>query len=136
MNSKSKNFVEFVGKAKTGLGKGRYFMRQPGYKRQFIKKLGINPYHGTFNISLSSKNFGIYSAIKRRKGIMINGFKKGDASFGGVVCYNAQISGIKCALAVPMRTAHVSVAEIISSVMLRRALKLKDGDRVKVRVEI
>lgn len=135
MKSKAKGkSIELNGKVKTGLGEGRYYMRQIGYKKQFIKKLGINPYHGTLNLNLSKKNVRTLMAVKRRKGILIKGFKKGKKTFGDVLCYRAQVSGIKCGLVMPKLSKHFGVAEVISSVKLRTALKLKDGDSVKVSV--
>lgn len=45
------------------------------------------------------------------------------------------IGGIKGAIVVPSRTIHPPrIAEIIAPVNLREALKLKDGDRVRLEV--
>ncbi len=63
---------------KSGLEEGGYYMRQQGYRSQFIKKLGMNPYRGTLNLNLSERNAKILAAIKERKGILINGFGRGD----------------------------------------------------------
>lgn len=115
-----------------GLGRGKYFMRQKEYKRQFIKKLGIDPYHGTLNVRLSGMNLRRLSTIKKTKGIVIKGFKRGNSTFGGVTCYKASISGIKCALVIPERTSHTNIAEIVSSEMLRRKLEIKEGDKVMI----
>jgi riboflavin kinase len=136
---KSKNRrkeIEIVGKVKTGLGEGRYYMRQPGYRMQFIKELGINPYHGTLNLGLSEKNVRALMAIKRKRGIMIRGFRKGKKTFGDVLCYRAEIEGIECGLVMPKLSKHFAVAEIISAGMLRRMLRLKNGERVKVLVKV
>lgn len=128
--------IELVGRVKTGLGEGRYYMRQPEYKKQFVSRIGINPYHGTLNLSLSKKNTGVLMSIKRRRGMLIKGFKKGRKTFGDVLCYRAEVSGVKCGLVLPKLSKHFAVAEIISSGMLRKTMKLKDGDRVKVYVKV
>jgi riboflavin kinase, archaea type len=127
--------IKIVGSVKFGLGRGKYFVSLPQYKRQFIKKLGINPYHGTLNLKLSKKNEKLVMKIKERKGILIRGFSKGEKKFGDVVCYMADIKGIKCALVMPKLSTHVAVAEIISTKMLRTALKLKEADKVKFTVK-
>ena len=115
-----------------GLGRGRYFMRQKEYTRQFVGKLGINPYHGTLNVKISNANARKLAVIKRVGSIRIRGFRRGKSNFGGALCYRAVVSGIKCALVIPERTSHKGIVEIISSTMLRRKLGLKDGDRVRI----
>ncbi len=128
--------IELTGKVKTGLGEGKYYMNLKGYKTQFIRKLGIDPYIGTLNIRLSRPSLKKIEKIKRAKGILAKGFKMGKRNFGDVVCYKAQMSGIKCALVVPKLSVHTKVAEIISSERLRKALKLKEGSKAKVLVRI
>ena len=110
-----------------GLGKGKYFMRQQGYKSQFIRKLGIDPYHGTFNVRLSGASLALFRKLVSGKGIMIRGFRKGGKSFGNVACYRAEICGIRCAMVVPERTGHSDVAELIAQVVLRKELDVKEG---------
>lgn len=126
--------VTLTGRYTEGLKRGRYFMSIKEYKMQFIARLGINPYHGTFNVTLSGINIAKFDRIKRSRGIAINGFRKSGRTFGDVVGYRAEISGIKCALIIPRKTAHRDVAEIISEKILRRALKTRPGDRVRISV--
>ena len=135
MRFKSKNrTITFFGSVTSGLGKGRYFMRQKCYRAQFLSKLRINPYYGTLNIKLSRLNAKHLHKIKRKSGITIKGFKKGGRKLGDVVCYRAELSGIKCALVVPKLSTHFDIAEIISAYKLRTKLKLKEGSIVKVSV--
>ena len=37
----------------SGLGEGAYYISLPGYKKQFISKLGFKPYPGTLNLKIS-----------------------------------------------------------------------------------
>ena len=54
MKSATKNKrVVLTGRVKSGLGEGRYYMSQKGYRAQFAKRLGIDPYPGTLNLRLS-----------------------------------------------------------------------------------
>lgn len=126
--------VVIVGKVSTGMGRGHKFMSKKGYKSQFIKKLGINPYHGTLNLKLSAAGLSALGKITRKKGILVEGFSSRGRAFGEVSCYMAEARGVKCALVVPKMSMHRDVAEIISSVRLRSRLGLKDGDRLKVSV--
>ncbi len=132
--TKAKKPVFLSGTVVSGLGKGRYFMRQEGYRKQFIKKLGMDPYHGTLDLKISGENECVLDSIKRSRGIIISGFKEGNKEFGGARCYSAKISGIRCAIVVPKLSTHKYIAEIISSQRLRTVLGLKDGSRVRASV--
>ncbi len=120
------------GRFRKGLGKGRYFLRQKGYKDQFVMKLGINPYHGTLNVNVSGASARKLAAVRRNKGILVRGFIKDGRSFGEVMCYKAEMCGVRCALVVPKRSKHKNVAEIISSKKLTKALGIRQGDLVSV----
>lgn len=123
--------ITILGRVKSGLGRGKYFMGQKEYRKQFIKKLGIDPYFGTLNLSLSEAYARKLEKLKSKR-IIVKGFKRGKRKFGSVVCYNAEISGIKCALVQPKLSKHINTAELISEKKLRSALKLKDGNAVRV----
>lgn len=68
--------------------------------------------------------------------IAIEGFRAGERSFGPVVCYRAKINDTEdVALISAVRTHYAEdVIELISPYNLREKLRLKDGDRVRVRV--
>ena len=120
------------GRYAKGLGKGRYFMSQHGYKSQFVRKLGIDPYRGTFNVRLSGEDIKKFNRLKRRKGVTIKGFVKGGKTFGSVMAYKAEVMGIRCAIVVPERTTHSGIVELVSSKMLRKTLRLRRGGRVDI----
>jgi riboflavin kinase len=121
----------------TGLGEGAYYISKEIYRKQFIEKLGFDPYPGTLNIKLTSdydlssrKELDAYPAID------VEGFKNSDRTFGVVKCYPVMIENkIKGALILALRSHYdVSVLEIIAPVCLRRHLNLKDGQKLKVEV--
>jgi riboflavin kinase len=119
------------GKIAAGLGEGQYYISREGYRNQLIQKLGIDPFPGTLNLltSGSSKE----DEVNEVKSIKIEGFKDENRTFGGCICFPAQISGIKCAIIKPERTSYPpNLIEIIAPVNLRNALKLSDGDEVVV----
>ena len=122
------------GTVASGTGSGRRYMRQRRYRIQFIDKLGIAPYSGTLNIRLSGADLKKFALLKKRRGILVKGFRKQGRSFGNVMCYRAELSGIRCAVIVPELSRRVDVAEIISKERLRTNLSLHDGSNVRVRV--
>ena len=75
-------------------------------------------------------NLDAYPAIE------IKGFQNEDRTFGLVKCYPAFINNeVKGALVTALRSHYdASVLEIIAPVCLRKALCLKDGNKVKVEV--
>ena len=121
----------------TGLGEGAYYISNEVYRKQFIEKLGFDPYPGTLNIKLTSdydidsrKELEAYPAIE------IEGFKNADRTFGLVKCYPVMIENkVKGALILALRSHYdVTVLEIIAPVCLRKHLNLKDGHKLKVEV--
>ena len=63
------------GKVFSGLGEGAYYISLTGYKKQFISKLGFEPYPGTLNLKLSSnlhKQF--INNLSELTGVTIDGF--------------------------------------------------------------
>jgi riboflavin kinase, archaea type len=128
--------ITLAGNVNIGLGRGSYFMSQPIYRKQFIRKLGIDPYRGTLNLTLTKANLAKLNRIRKSRGITIKGFKKGKKTFGDVVCYMADACDVKCALVIPKRSTHVGVAELISQKKLREVFDLKDGDVLHFNVKI
>ncbi|MHB1830585.1 MAG: DUF120 domain-containing protein [Candidatus Micrarchaeaceae archaeon] len=130
-----KDAIAIAGRVTSGRGEGRYYMKQAGYRKQFVSRLGIDPYCGTLNIRLYGKEIKKFAMVRKRKRILINGFKKEGKAFGDVICYRAEVSGIACGLVIPKFSKHRAVAEIISSTMLRGRLGLRDGDRLTILVK-
>ena len=131
--------VTLEGTVFTGLGEGAYYTSKEPYRRQFIEKLGYEPYPGTLNLKLSSDyDNKTRMEIEAYPAIEIPGFKNEDRTFGLVKCYPAVIDNkVKGALVTALRSHYdVSVVEIIAPVCLRKHLNLKDGSTVKVEVYI
>jgi riboflavin kinase, archaea type len=127
--------LEIVGTVFSGLGEGAYYVSLKEYKKQFLAKLGFEPFPGTMNLRLDHP---VYRSIRRdletMKGIHIDGFKDGKRTFGGAECFKATLNGkVEGAVLIIERTTHDdTVLEIISPVNLRKQLKLKDGDEITV----
>ncbi|UCF59280.1 MAG: DUF120 domain-containing protein [Candidatus Bathyarchaeota archaeon] len=123
----------------TGLGEGAYYVTRDKYRKQFIEKLGFDPYPGTLNLKLTSEyDTKARSELETYPGIEIEGFKDESRTFGNVKCYPVVINNkMKGAVIFALRSHYnSSVLEIIAPTYLRSQLKLKDGHKVKVEVLI
>jgi len=121
----------------SGLGEGAYYVTRKPYREQFIRKLGFDPYPGTLNLKiLSEYDAQLRRELEARPGIEIPGFKNENRTYGPVKCFPARINGKeRGAVILALRTHYdSSVIEIIAPRPLRNALKLKDGNKVKVEV--
>jgi riboflavin kinase len=123
----------------TGLGEGAYYIGKEHYRKQFIEKLGFEPYPGTLNLKLTGDyDIKARTELEAYPAIEVEGFKNEDRTFGTVKCYPVLIGNrVKGALITALRSHYdVSVLEIIAPVCLRKQLNLKDGNKVKVEVII
>jgi riboflavin kinase len=123
----------------SGLGEGAYYVNKEGYRKQFLEKLGFDPYPGTLNIKLTTDyDNKVLSELETYPAVVLDGFQDESRTFGPVKCYPAVINNrVKGAVIYAMRSHYgSSVLEIVSSVYIRNALKLKDGNKVKVEILI
>ena len=120
----------------TGFKEGGYYVGQKGYRLQFKRKLGFDPYPGTLNLRLSPSEIRKKKELETYPSIIIDGFERGRRSFGEVRCYPATINDeVEGAVAIIKRTHYDdSVLEVIAPVYLRKRLNLEEGSKVKVKV--
>ena len=121
----------------SGLGEGAYYVTKEGYRKQFMEKLGFDPYPGTLNLKLTTEyDMKTMSELESYPAIEIQGFKDESRTFGSVKCYPAIINNkVKGAVVYALRSHYnASVLEIIAPVFIRGRLKLKDGNKVKVEI--
>ena len=124
--------VVFEGIVTSGLGKGAVFMSIDYYKGKVKEKLGFDPYTGTLNLRIEK---GQTSLLNDFDAIRIEGIKKDDKSFGGASCYKVKINDINAAIIIPDLTEHEEdIVEIIAPTNLKLELKIKDGDKVKIKL--
>jgi riboflavin kinase len=127
--------VTLEGTLFTGLGEGAYYIAKDHYRKQFLDKLGFDPYPGTLNLRLTSDyDIKTRTELETYPAVEVAGFKNEDRTFGLVKCYPVMIDNkVKGALLSALRTHYdVSVLEIIAPVCLRKHLNLKDGNKVKI----
>ena len=123
----------------TGLGEGAYYVTKEGYRKQFMEKLGFNPYPGTLNLKLTSEyDIKSLSELETYPAVTLEGFEDESRTYGAVRCYPAIINNKEKGAVINALRTHYgeSVIEIVSPTYLRSRLKLKDGNKVKVEILI
>lgn len=131
--------ITLEGTVFTGLGEGAYYILKEVYRKQFIEKLGFDPYPGTLNLKLSTEyDLKTRTEVETYPAVEIKGFKNENRTFGLVKCYPATIENKVKGFMISALRSHYdfSVLEIIAPVCLRKHLNLKDGHKVKVEVFI
>ncbi|MCW3976693.1 MAG: DUF120 domain-containing protein [Candidatus Bathyarchaeota archaeon] len=121
----------------TGLGEGAYYITRDSYRKQFIEKIGFDPYPGTLNLKLATDyDRKTRDELESYPAIEIQGFTNETRTFGPVKCYPAIINNkIKGAVVTAIRSHYdSSVMEVIAPYYLRSKLKLKDGHKVKIEI--
>ena len=128
--------LSITGKATSGLGEGAFYMKQKGYKEQFRRKLGYEPYEGTLNLKVSGADLSKLMILQGETGDPIDGFEAAGRTFGGAKVFRARLKDVDCAVILPIRTHHTDVLEVISRDFLRAKLGIVDGDAVELHVEL
>ena len=73
--------------------------------------------------------------LDEEEGILIQGFKTPDRSFGDVKAFKCKVNGVEGAVVLPKRTHYPpDVLELIAPVKLRDVVNIKDGDIIEVEV--
>lgn len=120
----------------SGLGEGAFYMKQRGYKEQFRRKLGYEPFEGTLNVRIQGSELAKLDILWKEPGIAIDGFVDTGRTFGGAKCFPAKLQGVDCGVILPIRTHHTDNLELISRVHLRSKLDLVDGALIAVDVRL
>ncbi|HJS83096.1 MAG TPA: DUF120 domain-containing protein, partial [Nitrososphaera sp.] len=107
------------------------------------EKLGYEPYPGTLNVRLVDQ---IFMNARRELGMhqpsaFIDGFSDGTRTYGWVKCYRASINdnnAINDAAVLVLERTHYddTMLEVIAPIQIKRACGIKNGDRIKVQVQL
>lgn len=133
--------IDFEGSVVSGMGEGAYYMSLEGYRRQFKDKLGYEPYPGTLNVRLVDQ---LYMNARRELGrhpsIFVDGFSDSTRTYGWVKCYRAIINdgAVDNAAVLVLERTHYDdrMLEVIAPVSIKQATGIKNGDRIKVQVQL
>ncbi len=133
--------VELTGAVTGGMGEGRHYISLPGYHRQFVERLGYEPFPGTLNIDLEDDSVRRRSAIDAIEAVPIEGWEDDERTYGPAVCYPATIETADgetyegAHTVAPERTHHDDdQLELIAPDKLRDVLELADDDQVMIYV--
>ena len=132
-------FITLRGRVFTGIGEGAYYVSLKGYRKQFIAKLGFDPYPGTLNIKLSTPlDRRLRRELEHYRGIRIHEFEDGQRTYGGARCFRATLNDVieGAVLAIDRTHYDDSVVEFIAPVNVRERLGLKDGAEVTINVHL
>jgi riboflavin kinase len=134
--------IALRGVVATGMGEGRYFVALPGYKRQFVDRLGYEPFEGTLNVDLTPESVRRRCAIEHMASIPIDGWEDDERTYGPAECYPVTVETADertydtAHVVVPERTHHdADQLELLAPDRLRDRLSLDAGDQVTIHVE-
>jgi len=103
-------------------------------KRQFIRKLGIDPYPGTLNIEIADlEDAHQFRGLKSTQGVEII---PEDPSFCSAHCYPVLINGrLKGAIVLPkVENYPENKMELIASQNIKEVLSVREGDVLEVEI--
>lgn len=121
--------ITLKGTVISGEGSGTRFVKLPWARKQFIEKLGFDPYPGTLNVRLPVET-NVKSWLKKAKGVEIEpakGFLRGK-------CFKALVmERVKGAVVMPEVPEYpADVLEVLAPVNLRKTLRLRNGEKVQI----
>jgi len=130
---KNSKLINVRGIVCSGLGQSSSFTEIPWVRKQFIKKLGIRPCPGTFNIIVLPEDTEKLDLIKNTKVVEITPEER---DFCSACAFPALVNGkIKGAIIIPLVPNYPQdQLEVISPEHIRESLSLKDGDIVNVEI--
>lgn len=125
------------GRLATGIGQGRHFTRLEWARRQFIDRMGIDPFPGTFNVIVEGgASIAAWHRLQATPGVRID--NPGDGPHDcDARCYPVLIEDrIAAAIVLPEVAGYPPTQiEIIAAVSVREALGVADGALLRLTVE-
>ena len=134
MIKKKGSKIKIRGRIVEGLRVGSTFTQIPWVRRQFIRKLNIDPYPGTLNLETGDlKDSQSFLELKSTLGVEII---PEAPSFCRAQCYPVLINGrLKGAIVFPgVKDYPESKMELIASRNIKEALSVKGGDVLEVEI--
>jgi len=115
------------GRVMSGVGKGRYYVKQKPYFTLFKSLLNHEPYLGTLNIEVSDGELRISDLPHRFK----------PCEFGEIKYALGEIGDLKILVLRPVKSIHPeNVFEIVAPINLREHFRLRDGDKIEFKIYI
>jgi catechol 2,3-dioxygenase-like lactoylglutathione lyase family enzyme len=121
----------------TGVGRGSHFTRLDWARREFVDKLGIDPFPGTINLIVDDlESMSVWDQLRNAPGVRINNPGSGPNDYNAR-CYKVSINGrVAAAIVFPeIRDYSTNKIEIIAEIGVREALGVDDGDPLTLEIE-
>ena len=129
--------MRITGTLITGKGEGSTYIARPGYRRQFQRRFGMQPFPGTLNLKLQGENVERFRSLQNEPGIQLQSFTDNNQMFGAVSCFPCSVTdAVEGVVVIPARSTYDDVMEIVAEVCLRSLLGLKDGDKIAVEIRL
>ncbi|MEM1507288.1 MAG: DUF120 domain-containing protein [Candidatus Bathyarchaeia archaeon] len=127
-------YVIIRGFVSSGAGEGKKFSSLPWFRKQVEEILGFKPYPGTLNLTLTNEDSGVL-----RKLLINNclGYRivPENNYFPGVLYRAIIASSFPGGVIRPLVPSYpTNLVEVIAPICLRKTLKLRDGDKVEVKM--
>jgi riboflavin kinase len=133
--------LSLTGTVTSGMGEGRHYITLSGYMKQFVAKLGYEPFAGTLNIDLTPESVRARTRLSALDPITIEGWEDEERTYGPAYCYAATVRTATdtyetAHVITPERTHHGDDhLELVAPDRLRDVLELDDDDEVTVDVD-
>ncbi len=123
------------GKIFSDLGEGVDFTRLPWVRKEFIQRVGVDPYPGTLNIRLEdAETRQLVTGLKGLPGIII---PPGQEGFCSAKCFKVTVQDIPGAVVFPAVAAYPGDKfEMVFPVHIKETLGVQDGDMLEVAVHV
>jgi CTP-dependent riboflavin kinase len=127
---------KLLGRLATGSGRGKYFTPLDWARRQFVDKLGIDPFPGTINLIVDdAESMKVWNRLKSTPGVRIDNPNSGPHDCNAR-CYPVSIDGqIDAAIVIPEVAGYPPFQiELIAAIGVRDALAVGDGDTLSLEI--
>jgi CTP-dependent riboflavin kinase len=124
------------GRLAAGVGQGKHFTSLDWVRRQFIDKLGIDPFPGTINVIVDdSGSMSVWVRLTGTPGVRIHN-PNGGPHDCDARCFQISIEGqVDAAIVLPEVAGYPpNQIEIIAAIGVRDALGIDDGDWLNLEI--
>ncbi len=127
---------KLVGRIVKGTSQGKHFTQLEWARRQFLEKLGIDPFPGTLNLIIEdADSINVWNRLRDTIGVRIENPNDGPHNCDAR-CYQVSIEEqIDAAIVLPEVAGYSPVQiEIIAATRVRDALDIDDGDSLRLEI--
>ncbi len=129
------NWVELEGVARSGIGEGTGLTQLEWVQQQFMEKLGMKLYPGTFNLEMSGAAWQkTLAEIKKSEGVEITP----PEGFCRAKCFPVLLEDkIRGVLILPEVSDYpAEKLEVIAEVSVTESLSVEEGSRIKIYLQL